>query len=182
MSASPSKSPRQVAEDKQSSFLSHIGSKLRVVVDELTEIDRQLAPLKDRRAILASERDRLKKFLYEPPTFERRNGAGQGLYVHTRYFMPYVDEWISQYNANNGGIGGQLALAKRASVSAKNIRSYGNGNITYGGIMTVDRLLSAMDKEHLMDSMPFKTATEVGISAHKPAQVPEPPPTKYYED
>ena len=176
-------SPRQEAEERQAVYESQIASKLRVVIDELNEIDRQLTPLKDRRAILASERDRLRKFLYDPRTFENRNGSGQGLYVHSRYFMPYVEEWIAQYDASNGGLGGQLALAKKSNVSAKNIRSYKNGSITYGGIMTVDRLLSAIEKEHLIDNMPFKTTAEIGLGSNRPTEVPEPPPMIYnYED
>lgn len=180
---SQSASSRQIAEDKQSVFVSQLASKLRGIVEEITDIDRKLTPLKDRRKLLASERDRLRKLMYDTPSFETRTGSGQGLYVHTRYFMPYVDEWIIDYDIHHGGKGGQSMLAARANISSKNIRSYNSGKINYAGIVTVDRLLTAMGREDLMDSMPFQTTLELGMGGHAfRKETIEPPPSQYYED
>jgi hypothetical protein len=172
-------SPRQLAEEKQSAFLVHVASLLRDVTEELANVDRQLAPLKDRRKLLASERDRLRKLMYDTPTFEKRNGTAQGLYVHTRYFLPYIKEWIDDYNAIHGK-GGQAMLARKASVSSKNIRSYVGGQIGYAGIVTVDRILTAMDRQDLMHNLPFVTVAQIGMGGN--TRVPHPPPTQYYED
>ena len=174
-------SPRQVAEKQQADFLARLGSKLSRITREIATIDRRLSPLKDRRAVLASERDRLRKMMYETPTFQNRTGAGQGLYVHTTHFMPQVNEWIENYNTEHGK-GGQQVLARKASISAKNIRSYNNGTITYAGMVTVDRILTAIDRHDIFDSLPFKTAVEIKLGHGMIRDIPQPPPTQYYED
>lgn len=171
MSVSDNTDPRRRAEQQQSIFFSQLDSKLRSVVDEIKQIDEQIAPLRNRRTFLASERDRLKKYRYEPRTFEVRSGMGQGLYVQTRYFMPYINEWIFKYNAEHGGAGGQRTLSARSSVSAKNIRSYNNGTITHAGILSVDRLLTAIDRQDVMDLLPFRTAHELQIGNRISQQV-----------
>lgn len=181
-SSASQRSPRQVADEKQSAFLSQLASRLREVTEAITDLDRTLTPLKERRRLLASERDRLKKLMYDTPSFETRTGSGQGLYVHTRYFLPYINKWIHDYDALNGGKGGQSILAARANVSSKNIRSYNSGKIGYAGIVTVDRLLTAIDRQDVMDNLPFKTTLELGMGGHAFRKTPDPPPSQYYED
>ena len=119
--------------------------------------------------------------MYDTPTFEARTGMGQGLYVHTKHFMPAINKWIEDYNIEHGR-GGQMILGRRASVSTKNLRSYNNGTITYAGMVTVDRLLTAIDRHDIFDGLPFKTAVEVKLGHGMVREIPEPPPTKYYED
>lgn len=159
-------------------MLARVAPMLKDLVEEIAELDKQIQRLKDRRVVAALERDRIKRLMYEPPTFEQRNGSAQTLFVHTRYFLPYIQQWIEDYNALHGR-GGLKILALRAAMSTKNIRSYNNGSITYAGIMSVDRLLTAIGREDLMENMPFKTTTELKLGAHK---LPQPPPTQYYEE
>jgi hypothetical protein len=172
-------SPRQLGKQRQADFVARLAPRLRDVVKEVTEIDRQITKLKNRRQLLSVERDRIKRLMYDPPSFERRSGNGQGLFVHTKHILPYIERWIEDYDALHGR-GGQIALARRANVSAKNIRSYKNGTIAYAGILSVDRIFTAMERTDLLDDLPFKTALELKIGSHRKA--PEPPPSKYYEE
>src|SRR5215471_14108033 len=149
-----SPSPRQKAEEQQSELLLRVASQLKSVAEEISDVDRQLHNLRRRGKRLASERQRLKKIIYEPPTFERRTGSNQGLFVHTRYLVPYIREWLDLYNSEHNGRGGLLALQHRASVNKRTISRYLSGEYQYIGIFTVDRLLTAMGRISIVDSLP----------------------------
>jgi hypothetical protein len=180
----PQPSPRQIAEEKQSALLSKTAARLKIIVENIEDIDKRLRKLKDQRGKLVSERTRLRRIIYETPTLESRNStSSQGLFVHTRYLMPYVDKWISEYNAIHIH-GGTTTLARRANIHPKTIRSYRSGVITYAGILTVDRILTVIDQEGIMDSLPFITFAELTTRHRNPQfpQPPQPPPSQFYEE
>jgi len=154
--------------------------RIKTLTEEVQELDQQLVHLKDRRARVQAELTRFRKMLYEPATFERRGAAGQGLFVHTRYILPYITEWVTVYNSEHGK-GGRLMLQKKSGVHAKSIRSYFNGTITYVGILSADRLLTAIGKDAILDSLPFLTVAEIKAQRRNPA-IPQPPHDKYFEE
>ena len=173
----PQPSPRQIAEAQQAQLFIRVGSRLKELTEEIAQMDAQLRSLKSKLANARTERDRIRKVLYETPTFERRNGSGQGLYTHVRYIVPYIETWLKEYNAVNGQ-GAVNMLSLRSGVHAHTIRSYRTGVISYIGILSADRLLTAIGKDAILDSLPLVTYAEV-TTRHRP---PQPPPTQFYEE
>jgi|SRR5215471_312216 len=176
----PQPSPRQIAEQQQSALHSKVVPRIKELTEQITDIDRKRASLKDKRDVVQAELDRLRKILYDPPTLEKRGATGQGLFVHTRYFFPYIEKWITEYNAEHGK-GAALLLQKRSGVHAKSVRSYRNGHIAYAGILSVDRLLTAIGRSDILDSLPVVTFAEL-TTRHRQCEAPEAPPTQFYEE
>ena len=173
----PQPSPRQIAEQKQSELFLRVGSRLKILTEDIAQMDTELRTLKQRLTNARIERDRIRKVLYETPTFERRNGSGQGFYIHVRYIVPYIETWLNEYNATNGQ-GAVNMLSLRSGIHAHTIRSYRTGGISHIGIISADRLLTAIDRYDILDSLPLVTYAEI-TTRHRN---PQPPPSQYFEE
>ena len=144
---------------------------IATIEEEIEQVERRLKELRQ-------ERTRLRKRLYDGRTGELR--GDDSLLVLRGDIRHWIVQWIELYDRQHGGKGGQLMLSERSNVSTRLIRSLVNrtGERRFVSLQTADRLLRAAEMgEKVSDLEWFPN----GNISTKP-QVPEPPPTQYYEE
>jgi hypothetical protein len=118
-------------------------------------VDVDMRAMRDRRARLVSERDRLERRLAELPTGRRRNGADPFV-VATVELIPHIVEWLEMYEEEMGhtGLG---VLAERARLNPRSLRSMINpryqSHSKYTTLAVADDVVCALSRPGLLEKL-----------------------------